>query len=316
MANYVRIATIGPRTEQVNEDLQPQEMVEHMIGFWKGKLNQVLPDRPDLIVVSEVCDKLITPGFSIDQLTEYYRVRKDQVRDFFAATGKEHHCNIVYSAARQADDGTWRNSNVILDRSGNIAGIYNKNHLTIDENEVHGKLYGKEAPLIECDFGKVACAICFDLNFDELLSKYVKARPDLIIFSSMYHGGLRQTHWAYSCRCYFVGAISEKPSQIRNPFGEVVASTTNYRDFAVADVNLDCCLAHLDYNGEKLTALKAKYGPKVNIHDPGYVGSVLISSQTDELGALEMAKEFEIELLDDYFARALAHRHAPGHMET
>jgi len=28
-----------------------------------------------------------------------------------------------------------------------------------------------------------------------------------------------------------------------------------------------------------------------------------------------MVREFEIELLDDYMARALAHRHAPGNME-
>ena len=316
MANHVRIATIGSPTEQVHKDLQPQEMVEHMIEFWKGKLNQVLPDRPDLIVVSEACDRLVTPSFSTDQLLEYYRVRKDQVRDYFATTAKEHRCNIVYSATRQADDGTWRNSSVVLDRSGNTAGIYSKNHLTIDENETGGKLYGKEAPLIECDFGRVACAICFDLNFDELLLKYVKAKPDLIIFSSMYHGGLRQAHWAYYCRCYFVGAISRNPCQIRNPFGEVVASSTNYFDFVVANVNLDCCLAHLDYNGEKLVALKSKYGRKVDIYDPGYVGSVMISSEADDISALEMVKEFEIELLDDYFARALAHRHAPGHMES
>ena len=71
-----------------------------------------------------------------------------------------------------------------------------------------GSLCGKDAPVFECDFGRVAFAICFDLNFDELRLKYVKAKPDLIIFSSMYHGGLMQAYWAYSCRAYFVGAIA------------------------------------------------------------------------------------------------------------
>ena len=187
-------------------------------------------------------------------------------------------------------DGSWRNSSVMLDRTGNIAGIYNKNHVVIEETTKAGILCGRDAPIIDCDFGRVAFAICFDLNFDELRLKYVKAKPDLIIFSSMYHGGLMQAYWAYSCRCHFVGAI------------------------AGANVNLDCALVHLDYNWERLRKLKAKYGPKVKITDPGCLGAVLVSSEDEKISVEEMVKEFEIELLDDYMARALAHRHKPGNM--
>jgi len=46
------------------------------------------------------------------------------------------------------------------------------------------------------------------------------------------------------------------------------------------------------------------------------LGSVLITSETEEFTASEAAREFGIELLDDYWKRALAHRHAPGHMEA
>jgi len=194
-------------------------------------------------------------------------------------------------------------------------GVYNKNHVVIEETTESGILCGREAPVFDCDFGRVAFAICFDLNFDELRLKYAKARPDLIVFSSMYHGGLMQAYWAYSCRAHFVGAISGLPCEIRDPQGDVIASSTNYFDFVVADVNLDCCLAHLDYNWSRLRAMKAKYGPKVTIKDPGFLGSVLITSEHETVTADEMVREFEIELLDDYMARALAHRHTPGNME-
>jgi hypothetical protein len=80
-------------------------------------------------------------------------------------------------------------------------------------------------------------------------------------------------------------------------------------------VNLDCALAHLDYNWQRLRKLKTKYGPKVKITDPGCLGSVLISSEDEKVSAEEMVREFEIELLDDYMTRALAHRHKPGNME-
>jgi predicted amidohydrolase len=311
--SYVKIATIGSRPLSIDVNTEPQKVVDKMIAHWRNRFAQVLPDRPDLIVVPEACDR--PGGFPLDKRLKYYQVRKRQIQDFFAKVAKENNCYIVYSAAREMKDGTWRNSSILIDRKGNVAGIYNKNHPTIGEIE-EGILCGRDAPIIECDFGRVAFAICFDLNFDELRLQYVKAKPDLIIFSSMYHGGLMQTYWAYSCRCHFVGAIAGRatPSEIRNPLGRVVASNTNYFDFAVATVNLDCALVHLDYNWERLRKLKAKYGPKVKITDPGCLGAVLVSSENEKISVEEMVKEFEIERLDDYMARALAHRHKPGNM--
>ena len=311
---YITIATIGSRPTSIAADAEPQKVVERMIAHWKRQFAQVLPDRPDLIVVPEACDR--PGGFSAEKLLEYYKIRKDQMQQFFARTARENKCYIVYSAYRVIPDGSRRNSSVLIDRKGNVVGIYNKNHPTIGEIE-NGTLCGREAPIIECDFGRVAMAICFDLNFDELRLKYAKSKPDLIIFSSMYHGGLMQSYWAYSCRCHFVGAIAGKEtrSEIYNPLGQVVASNTNYFNFAVAAVNLDCALVHLDYNWERLRKLKAKYGPKVKITDPGCLGSVLISSEHETVSVDEMIKEFEIELLDDYFARSLAYRHKPGNME-
>jgi len=310
----ITIATFGCAPLSVAADTDPQRIVDRMIAHWKGKFARVLPDKPDLIVVPEACDR--PSGFSHEQQRQYYQVRQNQVRDFFASVARENRCYIVYSAHRVMPDGTWRNSSVLIDRSGKLAGIYNKNHPTI--GEIDKKiLCGREAPVIECDFGRVAMAICFDLNFDELRLKYVKAQPDLILFSSMYHGGLMQAYWAYSCRCHFVGAIAGRGtfSEIRDPLGRVVAATTNYFDYVVSTVNLDCAVAHLDYNWERLRKLNAKYGPRVEISDPGCLGSVLITSKHETKTVDEMIEEFEIEPLDDYFDRALAHRHKPGNME-
>jgi hypothetical protein len=309
----VRIATLGPRPLSVDAKTDPQKVVEQEIAHWRREFAQVLADRPDLIVVPEACDR--PAGLSLEQRLAYYRVRKNQVRDFFAKVAAENHCYVVYSAAREMDDGTWRNSSTLIDRQGRIVGAYNKNHVVIEETSEAGILCGREAPVFDCDFGRVAFAICFDLNFDELRLKYVQARPDLIVFSSMYHGGLMQAYWAYSCRAHFVGAVAGLPCEIRNPLGEVVASNTNYFDYAVAEVNLDCRLAHLDYNWSRLRALKNKYGPKVRITDPGLLGCVLITSEDEKTTIDEMVSEFKIELLDDYMARALAHRHKAGNME-
>jgi len=301
-ANYVKVAVIGD-TPRLNKNQEPQKLVDQVIAFWEKQLKQVLPDKPDLIVLTEACDR--PAGMSREEQRNYYHVRKDQVKDYFASVAKVNRCYIAFGTKRQAEDGTWFNSSYVLDREGKVAGVYNKNFPTIGEIE-SGIQASDEAPIIQCDFGRVALAICFDLNFQELLVKYQNAKPDLILFSSMYHGGLVQDYWAYSCRSFFVGSAGFRtiPSEIRNPLGEVVAGTTNYFNFVVATINLDRQLVHLDGNWEKLVRLKEKYGEDVTIHDPGQVGCVLVTSEHDRIGVDQMIREFEIELLDDYFDRS------------
>jgi Carbon-nitrogen hydrolase len=317
----VKIATIGPGGLTVNANAKPQQVVDQVIRHWQRKFDQVLPDRPDLIVVPEACDS--PRGLSRESKKEYYNIRKNQIQDFFGRVARENNCYMVYpSAKREMPDGTYRNSSILLDRKGKVVGIYNKNHPTI--GEMDGRtLCGRDAPVFECDFGRVAFAICFDLNFDELRLKYVKSKPDLIIFSSMYHGGLMQAYWAYSCQCHFVGAIAGRatPSEIRNPLGQVIASSTNYCDFAVAEVNLDCRLVHLQNmsaqsNWGRLKTMKKKYGPKIKITDPGLLGPVLVASEHETINVDEMIEEFDISLWDEDMTEALSHRLKPGNMES
>ncbi|MBA7587841.1 hypothetical protein ES708_29886 [subsurface metagenome] len=306
-ANYVKVATIGSHPGIVDKSKGMQHVVDQVIEFLRDELPLVLPDKPDLIVLAEACDR--PGGLTREEQFEYYKVRKNQVLDFFASVAKENQCYIVFGTKWEQEDGIWRNSSIILDREGNVAGIYNKNFPTIGEIE-RGIVPGVEAPVFQCDFGRVACAICFDLNFDELRQRYAEQKPDIIVFSSMYHGGLVQANWAYSCRAFFVGSMggSRLISEIRNPMGEIVATSTNYFHFTVGTINLDYCLAHLDNNWAKLRAMKKKYGEEVTIYDPGEIGAVMITSESDSVSAKEMVKEFEITLLDDYFNKSRSFR--------
>lgn len=293
-ANYIKVATIGA-LPSLDKNQDPQKLVSQVIAFWQRKLNQVLPDKPDLIVLPECSD------FS-DAGKEYIRVRKNQVLDYFASVAKANHCYVAFGMIREESEGVWRNSCVILDRNGGIAGIYNKNFPMVEEME-EGTKAGKEASVFQCDFGRVVVAICFDLNFDELRERYVSEKPDVILFCSMYHGGFIQSLWAYKCRAFFIGSIGAEgtPSEIRNPMGEIVATSTNACDFAIARINLDYKLVHHDYNYSKLTALKEKYGAGVTITDGGLLDVVLVASEEKNVTVDQMLREFNIELLDDYF---------------
>ena len=301
----VKIATIGA-SPSINKNQSPEVLVEQMISFWQGQLNQVLKSKLDLIVLPEVCD--VPVGLSTSEQKIYLGVRKNRLSDFFAKIARDNNCYIAFGSLHEADKGL-RNSLILLDRTGKIAGTYHKNFPTISEME-QGVIPGDQTPVFQCDFGTVGMAICFDLNYDELRVKYSKLQPDIILFSSLYHGGLMQSQWAYSCRSYFVSAIGivQLPSEVLNPLGEIVASSTNYFNYTLATINLDYELAHLDYNWDKLKKLKTKYGDAVSIHDPGKVGAVMISSEDKAITAKQMVKEFDIELLDTYFDRSRMYR--------
>lgn len=306
------ISSLGPAPLQI-QPADHQSAVETMIAHWKRELEQVLPDRPDLIVLPEACDRY--PAMNKAERLSYYRFRGDKIRDFFRDVARQNRCYIAYSAAREMPDGTWRNSTQLIDRNGEIAGIYNKNYPTVGETAVWGIRAGKDSPVFQTDFGRVGMVICFDLNFHEVLERYARQRPDLIIFSSMYHGGLMQGYWAYHCRSYFIGAIAGKENNILNPLGARIAHSTFRYQYVTATVNLDYQVIHLDGNLEKLAALKKKYGRGVTIFDPDYVGAVLLTSELDDVTSEEMVKEFDIELWDHYYKRSVDFRNLPTSLE-
>lgn len=315
MANNVRVSSVSAPITAIRAEMPMESQVDLMIQGWERQLEPVLHDQPDIVVLPEMCDR--PTMYPKDRVMDYFRSRGDRILDMFRETARQHRCYIAYPSAYEMPDGTYRNSMLLIDREGEIAGKYHKNHLTILESEQRGYLYGKEAPVFETDFGKVACAICFDLNFEELRLKYAAAKPDMILFGSAYHGGLMQSYWAYSCRAYFVGSIAtmKSPCTILSPLGEILGSSSNYFPFVTKTVNLDSAVIHLDFNRNKFNEIKKKYKTLVSIETPPYLGAALLSSESDQFRVEDIIAEFEIEVLDDYFDRSRAHRAAPGRME-
>ncbi len=304
--NLVKIATIGANTPHIDPSLSYQQKVDAIKEFLTWQLGQVLSDHPDLIVLPEICDQ--PRGMSNKEKFEYFEVRGTHILDFLSDIASKNRCYIAFGMYRQDNEGFWRNSSVMLDRNGKIAGIYDKNFATPDEMKIVTS--SDEVKLIQTDFGSVACAICFDLNFDELQKRYAELKPDLIVFMGLFHGGMVQAEWAYSCRSWFVGSIGVGSvfSQIRNPFGQVVATSSNHFDYVVSTVNLDCELVHLDHNKVHLRELKKKYEDKVTIYNTGEFGVVMITSEDDNSSAKDMVKEFNFEKLDHYFNRTRSDR--------
>lgn len=302
---YITLASIAPPWWNAPEGATNEELVQLAIKNWRAEIEQVLPEKPDLILLPEVCDRF--SGLTPEQNRAYYDVRSDRLRGFFAEIARENHCYIAYSAVRQAEDGYFRNSTQLIGRAGQVEGIYNKNHLVVSEGPLagpHPMLCGREAVVSSLDFGRVGCVICFDLNFYELREQYMAKKPELLLFSSNYHGDFHQKAWAYDCRSYFACSVRNQEARVISPVGEVIARSTCYHDYVTARINLDYAVCYLDFNWERFRAAREKYGPRIRIHDPGKTGAVLLTSETDEFSAMDVVREFGIEQMNDYFERS------------
>lgn len=313
MARWVTIASLPGAQLTVQDANDHEASVAAEMAYWRAQIDKVLPDKPDLIVTPECCDR--PAGMSGEQKAAYYRVRGDRMRDFFMQQASAHNTNIAYGAMRLLKDGTCRNSIQFINRHGGIDGIYNKNMLVIEEHTGQNALYGEDVHAITTDFGRVTGSICFDLNFEQPLKATVREKPELIVFSSAYHGGIMQQHWAYMARAYFVSCIfGTQTANVINPVGEIIAESSNYYHYLTARINLDYQVVHLDHNWEKLRQMKEKYGQSVDMRTPYGLGCVLLTNNGDGTMA-DIVNEFAMETWDAYYARSVAARTLPGRME-
>ncbi len=308
MARFVTVSVVGcaglrvfdPDTGRAND--LPNSMIDYLCS----QMQQVVSQKPDLIVLPERCDipADFLEGPALDpRLEDYHRASREPVMALMRDTAKQHGCYIAYPTLARDNNGM-HNSIVLIGRDGEVVGRYDKTRPTLDELD-KGVSPGPGAVVLDCDFGRVGLLICFDLNFDELRLAYKQLSPDLLVFSSVYHGGLMQEYWPYSCGCHMASAIgpTATPSEVRLPTGDVIARSSNHFNHATATINLDCAQVHLSCLIEKIDKIKNQYGTSVHIHDPGRSGVVVISAESNDLTIQQIMNEFDLELLDTYLER-------------
>ena len=291
---YAKIATLALPGAPVR--LEESDLTRKIADYLTNGISRVLPDKPDLIVLPEHCDKPICKSS-----LEYYQHQYTEVLERMCNIARENRTYIAFATLLKPDN-EYRNSVVMIDRNGEVMGAYHKMMPVIGEME-RGIRPGEAPVVFDCDFGRVGCAICFDLCFHEVARAYRPLNIDVMAFSSAYHGGLVQKTWAYETLSHFVNASMGLESGIISPVGMTIAKSTNYNAFAVANVNLDCAVTFLGLNHHKLIKAKEKYGDLLRIDDPGHLGAVLFSSESKDFTAQDIAKEYGIELVRDYFDR-------------
>lgn len=296
MSKYIKIAAVQfdlNRVERYSPDAPEQTLTQV-----KENMEAVKVHQPDLVVFSEGVESL---GIPVDKAETFESpgIFLNCYRDFAI----KQKCHVAGSMKLREGDKVY-NSVAIISPEGEFLGAYHKTFLTTGEIDM-GITPGNGAVVIDTEIGRIGGVICFDLNFNELLMQYREAQPDIIVFPSMYHGGLMQATWAYQCQSYLVGALFFHGTGIRDPFGRIVDETDCHHEIAIARVNMDLVMMHNDINQDKFDDIRRKYGDKVRLDIPKNIGCFILFSESDEFSAMDIVKEFNLELRNDYFERSV-----------
>jgi len=218
-----------------------------------------------------------------------------------AKSARKYSIGIAAGHGVRIDNQTY-NSLAVFDRKGKITSLYHKAYPTIWELE-KGIMPGEGALVCETEFGRLGFAICYDLNFSELRLSYRDQNPDLILFSSMFRGGLQTRMWAYETRSYLVSSVIDPQSLIVNPLGRIVAETDVWTRSVTRTLNLDYEVLHLDYTNKKLEVARLKYGRDLELESAEAEGVLLMTSHGAQTVSSLMS-EFDWQTTEEYFGMA------------
>ena len=225
-----RVASV--RFDSTKNDLDLAEQRERLFV----KLEEAGRMRPDIVVTPEMSSIVGVPKSrygtyqaAAEEVEESATVR---IASDAARRGKMY---VVLGMIVRRGDHCF-NTALIIDRNGNIAGRYEKTHLTFTELR-EGLSCGTKYPLFDLDFGRIAIHICYDEWFPEVVRYYAHKDAE-IVFLPVW-GGKPMT-WrtrALDNRVYFVASSVNPPSMIIDSSGAILAET-HTGGIACADLDL------------------------------------------------------------------------------
>jgi len=150
--------------------LWPDNTRESRIRRVLERMNEVAGLKPDLVCLPELFDTIwVGEKISVKDAAEDEKV-PGPVTSRIAEYAKKNSCYVVCPIYTKKN-GHYYNSSILIDRKGDIAGVYHKIHPVKSEILVKGS-FGEgvsagaiKQPVIQTDFGKVGMQICYDANW-------------------------------------------------------------------------------------------------------------------------------------------------------
>ena len=151
----------------------------------------------------------------------------------------------------------------------------------------------------------VSFAICFDLHFDEVFRAARASGARLVLWSSMWMGGLWLRAQAIRNGFYMASATPDGCTFVDLDGSIIVESFTQWpqtigqNNLIFEDLNFDRDIFHC-YAGGKLNAIRKRYGARVHIRNRPNESIAIIETLDPDLSLDEVKREFELVCWYDY----------------
>jgi predicted amidohydrolase len=218
---------------------------------------------------------------------------------------------IVFPVFRRTKQHPRLNSSILVDRQGNVAGIYDKAYPYWSEFQLEPPCApGTEVPVFSTDFGRVGLAICFDVNFPGVFRLLAECGARLVLWSSAYSAGTSLQAHALNHNYAIVSSTMIPDCAVYDINGAEIF----YRrgDEAGVCVNrvwvdLDRCIFHEDFNIAKRDKLLAEHSDEIEM-DASFEREqwFTLRSKKDGVSARTLAAKYGMEELSSYKQRSEA----------
>ena len=280
----------------------PVDTIEERINDILRRMENVYVFEPDLICLPEtfqtswVREERMVEDYAEDETTP------GPVTSIIAEEAKKQNSYIVCPLVTKKD-GHYYNSAILINRKGEIEGVYHKAHLVPSEIEEVNLTPGTLEPLVfNTDFGKVGMQICYDANWFDCWEHLKKQGAEIICFPSQAPFINVLKHHAWINQAYIVSSTGEG-SRIIDITGDEIAVSGQFERWVCDTINLEKVLIHVWPYIRKVKDIREKYRQKVKIKIYHPENWITIESRDPDVKVNEILKEFEISTFDGHLKK-------------
>jgi beta-ureidopropionase len=272
------------------------------------------PNGLSLGEIAEYVDRAGSARVDVIALPELCRGQNDTSEEdlqgptvtTMAALAKKHKTYIVCPIDRR-DKNLRLNTVVLLDRSGNVACVYDKVFPYWSEYDVHPPAdVGEDAQVYRADFGLLGFATCFDVNFPEVWKRLSDKGAEVVIWPSAYSAGTSLQAHAINHHFYIVTVTQTSDCLVYDITGEKLLYWKSEKvNVATVTLDLDRGIYHENFNIPKRDKLLKEHPEDIEQEKSlGLEQWFILKAKRPGVSARELAKQYGLEELRHFLERS------------
>ena len=220
------------------------------------------------------------------------------VLEAMGAKARQHTTYMVLPMFMAEDEDVYSNAALLLDRSGEVAGIYRKVHPVARKTASvleEGVSPGRDFPVFPCDFGRLGIQICFDIAYEDGWEMLARKGAEIVVWPSQSPQTARPAARAVRHRYYVVSSTWRNNASIFEPTGRIAAQIREPERVLVRRIDLSYMLLTWQPELRNGEALAEQYGDRVGYRYSEAEDAGIFWSNDPERSIREMVRDMDLE---------------------